>query len=376
MYSITKYVGFDVSKEKIAVSVADLGIAPARFFGLIENSPEKIRKILKRLGKREELYVCYEAGVMGYELGRFLKGLGVKCMVVAPSKIPQAPGPKVKTDRRDAMRLAELLRAGELISVWVPGEDDEALRDLSRARKARKEDLKRAKQRVKMFLLRHGIRKPDGMKAWKEPYRAWLRSIEFPFRATQMAFQEYLIVVEEIEQSVRRLELEVHEIATDSPHAPIIKALQALKGVQETAAVTIVAEIGDFTRFSNPEELMAYAGLVPREYSSGNKTWRGNITKTGSSCLRWILTECAWSYRYKPRISRDLMKRMEGLSPHIQAISWKAQVRLNKKFTKLLIRGKSGSVAVTAVARELLGFIWAIARQVNYEMKGGQGKVA
>lgn len=234
----------------------------------------------------------------------------------------------------------------------------------------------RAKQRVKMFLLRHGIRKPDGMKAWKEPYRAWLRSIEFPFRATQMAFQEYLIVVEEIEQSVRRLELEVHEIATDSPHAPIIKALQALKGVQETAAVTIVAEIGDFTRFSNPEELMAYAGLVPREYSSGNKTWRGNITKTGSSCLRWILTECAWSYRYKPRISRDLMKRMEGLSPHIQAISWKAQVRLNKKFTKLLIRGKSGSVAVTAVARELLGFIWAIARQVNYEMKGGQGKVA
>jgi transposase len=216
MYSITKYVGFDVSKEKIAVAVADFGITSARFFGLVENSPEKIRKILKRLGKPEELYVCYEAGVMGYELARFLKGLGVKCMVVAPSKIPQAPGPKVKTDRRDSMRLAELLRAGELISVWVPGEDDEALRDLSRARKARKEDLKRAKQRVKMFLLRHGIRKPDGMKAWKEPYRAWLRSIEFPFRAAQMAFQEYLIVVEEIEQSVRRLELEVHEIATDT----------------------------------------------------------------------------------------------------------------------------------------------------------------
>jgi transposase len=163
MYRITKYVGFDVSKEKIAVALADFGIAPARFFGLVENSPEKIRKILKRLGKRKELYVCYEAGVMGYELARSLKGLGVKCMVVAPSKIPQAPGPKVKTDRRDAMRLAELLRAGELISVWVPGEDDEALRDLSRARKARKEDLKRAKQRVKVFLLRHGTRKPDGI---------------------------------------------------------------------------------------------------------------------------------------------------------------------------------------------------------------------
>jgi transposase len=376
MYSITKYVGFDVSKEKIAVSVADFGIAPARFFGLIENTQEKIRKVLKRLGKPEELYVCYEAGVMGYELARFLKRLGVKCMVVAPSKIPEVPGPRVKTDRRDSSRLAELLRSGELTSVWVPDEHDEALRDLSRARKARKEDLKRAKQRVRMFLLRHGIRRPCGMKPWKEPYRAWLRSLEFPFKAAQTAFQEYLIVVEEIEQSICRLDSEVHEVATDGPHAPMIQALQALKGVKETAAVTIVAEIGDFTRFSNPEQLMAYAGLVPCEYSSGNRTWRGSVTKTGSSCLRWILTECAWAYRYKPRISPDMMKRTEGLSPHVQSIAWKAQIRLNKKRTKLLMKGKSGSVATTAVARELLGFIWAIARQVNYEMEGGQGEVA
>jgi transposase len=376
MYSITKYVGFDVSKEKIAVSVAEPGIGPARSIAMIENTQEKIRKTLKRLGKPEELYVCYEAGVMGYELARFLKGLGVKCMVVAPSKIPEVPGPKVKTDRRDSSRLAELLRAGELTPVWVPGEEDEALRDLSRARKARKEDLKRAKQRIRMFLLRHGIRRPCSMKSWGEPYRAWLRSIEFPFKASQAAFQEYLIVLEEIEQSVYRLDLKIHEIATDSPHAPIIQALQALRGIKETAAVTIVAEIGDFTRFKNPEQLMAYAGLVPREYSSGNRTWRGSVTKTGSSCLRWILTECAWSARYKPRISRDLIKRMERSSPNVHTIAWKAQVRLNKTYTKLLIRGKSRSVAITAAARELLGFIWAIARQVNHEMEGGKGKVA
>jgi transposase len=242
-------------------------------------------------------------------------------MVVAPSKIPETPGPKVKTDRRDSFRLAELLRAGELISVWPPGEYDEALRDLSRASKAREEDLRRAKQRVVMFLLRHGFERPYGMKPWGEPYRAWLRSIESPLRAAQAAFQEYLIVIEEIEQSVRRLDLETHEVAENSFHAPIIQVLQAIQGVKETAAVTIGAEIEDFTRFRNPEQLMAYAGLVPREYSTGNKTWRGNVTKTGSWCLRWILTEFAWSYRYKPRVSRDMMKRMEGLSSHMQIIA-------------------------------------------------------
>ena len=375
MNAITKCVGLDVSKEKIAVAVADQDASP-RFCGVIPNTREAIRKQLRRLGESHELRVCYEAGVTGYGLSRFLQTLGIECVVAAPSKIERVPGPRVKTDRKDALMLAEKLRKGDLVSVWVPDEGDEALRDLVRARKARMEDRTQARQRVSMFLMRHGIVKPDTMTPWGNPYRTWLRSLTFVNRASQTAFQEYVIAVEETEMAIGRLEQEIHEIATHSSYAPMMQALQALRGFKEIAAATVVAEIGDFTRFAHPQQLMSYAGLVPRESSSGNKVWRGAITKTGNPCLRWILTESAWSYRYRPSVSASMAKRMEGLSPHVQAIAWKAQNRLHRKYMRLLSRGKSRPVALMAVARELLGFIWAIAQQVSHESNGSAGLVA
>jgi len=372
MKSITKFIGLDVSKDKIAAAVAENGTGQARYLGVYPNTLEAVRKLFNRLGRPGELYVCYEAGVTGYALARFLKGLGIKCIVIAPSKIPQTPGPRVKTDRKDALILAEKLRMGELVPVWVPDEADEALRDLVRARKARMEDLKRARQRVSMLLLRLGITKPEKMTLWSERYRAWLRSLELPQKNSQAVLQEYIIAVEETEQGVRRLEQLIQESAADSPHAPVMQALQALRGVQVIAAATIVAEVGDFTRFAHPEQLMAYAGLTPREYSSGGKVRRGGITKTGSPDLRWICTQIAHSYRYAPRVAGNLAKRLEGASPQIQAIAWKAQVRLHRKLMKLIARGKSRPVAVMAIARELLGFVWAIAQEANCEMAMGR----
>jgi transposase len=372
----TRFVGLDVSKETVAVAVANYDGTPAKYIGSYPNRPETILRELKRIGDLHSLCVCYEAGVTGYGLARYLKERSVKCTVAAPSKIERVPGPRVKTDRKDAIMLAEKLRMDNLAPVWVPDEEDEAMRDLIRARKARKEDLTKARQRVAMFLMRHGICKPDAMTSWGTKYRSWLKSLEFEQRAARASFQEYIIAVEEIEQSVRRLEQEIHEVSTQGRDAALIQALQALRGFKETAAATVVAEIGDFRRFRHPKNLMGYAGVVPRESSSGNRVWRGRITKTGSSCLRWILTESSWSYRHKPGMSGAARKRLEGVSPEVQEIAWKAQIRLHRKYNKLMTKNKSHPVAIMAVARELLGFIWAIARQVDYETQKAKGRTA
>jgi len=368
MNDITKFVGMDVSKEKISVGVADAGREPARYWGEIPHEVEYIRKLIKRLGKPEQLRVCYEAGPTGYELQRLLASMGVECVVVAPSLIPKQPGNRVKTDRRDALRLAELLRAGELTPVWVPGEEDEALRDLVRAREDAKEDLLRAKHRMRKFLLRHGIDNPPGVRAWSPRYRTWLKGLKFSSSALQATFDEYRLSIEEIEGRIRRLESEIHEQAEKSVHAPVIKALQTFRGIKETAAVTMVAEVGKFSRFKKASQVMGYSGTVPSEYSSGAKTHRGKITKTGNNHLRRILIECAWSYRYQAAMSEAIKKRQEGQPASVQAIAWKAQVRLCKKYRRLVSKGKSGQVAVTAVARELLGFIWAAACEVEKQM--------
>jgi transposase len=361
----TKFVGMDVSKDKIAVAVADSGREPARYWGEIPNQVEYIRKLIERLGKVEQLQVCYEAGPTGYMLERQLVSMGVACVVVAPSLIPKQPGNRVKTDRRDALRLAELFRAGELTPVWVPGEEDEALRDLVRAREDTKEDLLRAKDRMSKFLLRHGIDAPSGVRAWSTRYRVWLKSLEFDSSALQTTFDEYRLNIEEIEGRIERLESEIHEQAEKSVHAPVIKALETFRGIKEIAAVTVVAEVGSFLRFKKAPQVMGYSGVVPSEYSSGAEVHRGKITKTGNNHLRRILIECAWSYRYKASMSETIKKRQEGQPASIQAIAWKAQVRLCKKCRRLINKGKSGPVAVTAVARELLGFIWAAASEVE-----------
>lgn len=287
-------------------------------------------------------------------------------MVVAPSLIPKQAGNRVKTDRRDAQRLAELLRAGELTSVWVPGEEDEALRDLVRAREDAKEDLLRSKHRLRKLLLRHGIQEPVGVRAWSAKYRVWLKGLKFEFSALQTTFDEYRLNIEEIESRIGRLESEIHTEAEESKHAPVIKAIQAFRGVQEIAAATMVAEVGSFLRFGKASQVMAYSGAVPSKYSSGAEVRRGKITKTGNSHLRSIAIECAWSYRYPATMSAAIKKRQEGLPASVQAIAWKAQIRLHKKYRHLILdKRKSAQVAITAVARELLGFIWAAACEVE-----------
>lgn len=363
----TKFVGLDVSKETIAVAVADFGREPARYYGQIENTPEAVRKLVKRLGKPQELLVCYEAGPTGYGLYRQLRKLGIECIVAAPSLIPTRSGNRVKTDRRDAVNLAQLLRAGELTPVWVPTEEDEALRDLVRAREDAKEDLQRARQRLLKFLLRHDLRPPKGVRNWSRKHREWLDRLRFDNSALRATFQEYLHAIDEIEGRIKRLEAEIHVQATESVHAPVIQALQVLRGVAEVTAASMVAEVGEFSRFDNPRQLMAFTGIVPSETSSGGKRRQGSITKTGNAHLRRVVVEAAWSYRYPPAVKATLRKRQEGQEPEILAISWKAQDRLHRKYTRLLFKGKSGPVAATAVARELLGFIWAIACKVEAE---------
>lgn len=365
MQNTTKYVGLDVSKELIAVAVADTGRGAPRSLGNIENTPEAIRKLMKKIGDNTDLEVCYEAGPTGYGLYRQLKKMGISCMVVAPSLIPKRQGDRVKTDRRDALRLAQLLRSGELTAVWVPGEEDEALRDLVRARQDAKEDLLRARHRLSKFLLRNGLCAPSGVRNWSTKHQLWLNTLKWEHRAQQITFQEYGHQIDEIEARIKRLEQEMHVQATESSHAPVIQALQTLRGVAEVTAMTLVAEVGEFSRFQSPKQLMAYAGLVPREYSSGSSRWQGGITKTGNTHVRFAVVESAWSYRYKPALKGALRKRQEGQSPQAQMIAWKAQDRLHRKYFKMISRGKDSGVAVVAVARELLGFIWAIACQVE-----------
>jgi len=285
--------------------------------------------------------------------------------MVAPSLTPVRPGDQIKTDRRDALRLAQLLRAGELTPVWVPDEEHEALRDLVRARQTAKVDLKRARQALGSFLLRHGVHLPKGTKRWSKMFMRWLDMLSFPHRATQIVFQEYLHAIHELEARVERLEAEIRAIGEDSRYAPIIQALQALKGVGIITALTLVAEVGEFSRFRNPAQLMAYAGLVPREHSSGVQTRRGGITKTGNAHIRFVLGEAAWAYRHKPAVRAELRKRQQGLDPQVLSIALKAQQRLHRKYWRLLSRGKPATVAVSAVARELLGFVWAIACHVE-----------
>ncbi|MCM2534458.1 IS110 family transposase [Neobacillus pocheonensis] len=360
MKDVQKFVGLDVSKDTIAVAIADPGRGEPRFHGTIQNKPEDIRKLMKKLGNHENLLVCYEAGPTGYGIYRLLLSLDIECMVVAPSLIPKRSGDRVKTDKRDSTRLAQLLRAGELTSVWVPDEDHEALRDLIRARHDAREDLQSSRQRLVHLLLRHEIRPPQGVRNWSVKHREWLKRLTFERASQRIVFQEYLHAIYEVEERMKRLEAQIHEEAIQSEHAPVIQALQTLRGVAEVTAVTLVAEIGQFSRFSNPRQLMSYAGLVPKEYSSGSSRWQGSITKTGNAQIRRSIVEVCWSYRHRPSLKGELLKRQEGQDPEAKRIAWKAQHRLHMKYHRISAKGKGGKVAVVAVARELLGFIWAI----------------
>ncbi len=282
MQNTTKFVGLDVSKEMIAVAVADADRGAARSLGNIENTPEAIRKLMKKIGEHTDLEVCYEAGPTGYGI-----------------------------------------------------------------------------------YLRNGLSAPQSVRNWTTKHRQWLNTLKWERHAQQITFQEYWHQIDEIQERIKRLEQEMHAQATDSPHAPVIQALQTLRGVAEVTAISLVAEVGKFSRFRSPKQLMAYAGLVPREYSSGSSRWQGGITKTGNTHVRFTVTESAWSYRHKPALKGALRKRQEGKNPQAQMIAWKAPDRLHREYFRMVSRGKESSMAVTAVARELLGFVWAIACQVE-----------
>jgi transposase len=296
--------------------------------------------------------------------------MNIACTVVAPSLIPTKPGEHIKTDRRDAERLAQLFRAGELTAVYVPSRDDEALRDLVRTRVDAREDHHRSRQRLIHFLLRHQIYPPATIiRRWTKTYRTWLGGLSFDRMPEQIAFQEYLHAIRECEERIKRIEGGIAEQAMAGPHAVVIQALQTLRGVALLSAATLVAEIGSFMRFRSPAQLMAYIGLVPREYSSGQTVKRGRMTKAGNSHLRRTLIESAWSYRHRPAIKYELEKRQENQSAEVQAISWKAQNRLHLKYRKLVLKGKHKNIAIGAVARELVGFVWAIACQMEKQQQ-------
>jgi transposase len=361
MKNKVRFLGLDVHAETIAVAIAEPD-GEVRSLGTIANRAESVRKLVKKLGPAEHLKACYEAGPTGYVLYWQLAELGVACEVIAPTLVPMKAGDRVKTDRRDAERLARSYRSGDLTAVWVPDEGSEALRDLVRAREAAKQDQLRARHRLGKFLLRMGQRPAMGMKAWTAPYMAWVRQVHFTQLAREATMLDYLYEVDHMGERVKRLEQSITEavkLATPAVQE-VVKGLQALRGIAEISAVTIVAELGSITRFENARQLMGYSGAVPSEDSSGQRTRRGSITKTGNAHLRRIVVEAAWSYRHRPALGPRLRKRQEGVPEPIKEIAWKAQVRLTKRYARLAAAGKDQRKIITAVGRELLGFIWAI----------------
>jgi transposase len=327
-----------------------------------ENKPNILKKMVTRLGKKgRRLSFCYEAGPCGYGLQRLLTDAGHECVVVAPSLIPIKAGDRVKTDRRDATMLAKLHRAGELTAIWVPDQAHEAMRDLVRARATAVRVLGKARQHLQGFLLRHE-RVYQGPRAWSLAYRRWLTTVKFQHPAQQIVLQDYIHAVQDAETRRDRLTVQIEELLPNWSLAPTVGSLQAMRGVALVAAVTVVAEVGDFRRFTNPRQMMAYLGLVPSERSSGGSVRRGGITKAGNALARRVLIEGAWTYRMSARVSRKIQDRLEPLSAEIRDIAWKAQVRLCARYRRLVASGKAKVVVTTAIAREMVGFIWAIAR--------------
>ena len=365
-----RFLGMDVHAETIAVAVAEPN-GEVRSLGMIANRAESIRKLMQKLGPLDHLRACYEAGPTGYVLYWQLAELGVACEVIAPTLVPVKAGDRVKTDRRDAERLARSYRSGDLTAVWVPDEGSEALRDLVRAREAAKQDQLRARHRLSKFLLRAGQRPAAGMKAWTLPYLAWVRQLRFEQVAQESTRLDYLHEVEHMAERVKRLEQAIAEaIKVASPEIQeVIQGLQALRGVAQISAVTIAAELGNISRFASARQLMGYSGTVPSETSSGQRTQRGGITKTGNAHLRRVAIEAAWSYRLRPGIGPALRKRQQGVPEEIKEIAWKAQHRLHKRYMRLAAAGKDQRKIVAAVGRELLGFIWAIGTKAEAASK-------
>lgn len=361
------FVGMDVHKETIDISIAEGGRqGEVRHYGVIAPDLEALDKVVRALqAPSRVMHFVYEAGPCGFGIHRHLTTKhGLDCVVVSPSMVPKRSGDRIKTDRRDSGRLARLHRAGELRAIHIPDATDEAMRDLVRAREDAVVVATQAKYRLKAFLLRQGRRYP-GREGWTIPYRRWLADLSFPSVAQHTALQEYRDAIDETERRIERLTEQLRQLAPPWRWAPLVAALQALRGGSFITAMGVVAELGDLTRFGQARELMAFLGLVPSEYSSGPRVRRGGITKAGNPHVRRLLAEAAWAYQGIPRIGRQHLYRQEGLPKVVCDIAWKAQLRLTGRFRRLVARGKSKPKVATAIARELTGFIWAIAREVQ-----------
>jgi len=361
------FVALDTSKLRNAVAIADGGRAcEVRFLGEIENSTAATAKLIRKLeAKYERITFCYEAGPTGYELHRQIKALGHECVVVAPSLIPKKRGDRVKTNRRDAVNLAKLLRAGELTAVWVPDRRHEAMRDLTRARETAVIDLRSKRQQVSAFLLRQGRWYPAGKKTWTNAHMNWLASQKFEQPERRIVFEEMMFAIRQAQERVERLEPAIRAAVPDWSLAKVVTALMALRGIDLISATGLLAELGDLSRFQTAPELMGYLGMGSSESSTGDTIKRGPITKSGNRRARRTLVECAWSYQHPPRVGIAKQQKVAAAPPKVREIAWKAQCRLNRRYRALIRRGKLKTVAITAVARELAGFVWAIAREAG-----------
>lgn len=367
------YIGLDVHKASITIGMAFAGAGPARLHGSCTSNVERFVAVLGQLLKthgltRGQVKLCYEAGPCGFVLARHLLRLGYEVEVVAPSLIPTKPGEKVKTDRRDARKLARLLRSGDLTAVHIPDVADEILRDLCRARTDAMDDHMRSRQRLSALLLRNGFHY-QGKSAWTEAHMRYLRELVLQDPTQKMVLEEYLQGIDRAGERVHRLEEQMRLRLEGWGRRPLVEALQGLRGFQLVASMVVASEIGDFLRFGHPRSLMAYLGVVPSEHSSSNRRRQGAITKCGNSHVRWILVEAAHHYRLPPKVSKELSKRQEGLSQEVRDLSWRAQHRLNRRFLKLTFRGVHYNKVIVAIARELAAFIWELARLVEREQE-------
>jgi transposase len=369
------FVGLDVHAQNIAIALAEGGGGEARTYGSIPNDLHALEKVFAKLRKVHpgaELRVCYEAGPTGFVLARRLAQLKVHCTVVAPSLIPSRSGDRVKTDRRDALKLARLHRAGELTAVHVPDASDEAMRDLCRARTDAVQDLRRGRAQLKAFLLRHGYRY-TGKSAWTEAHRRYLRELVLPHAAQRVVLEDAIAAIAAAGERIARLEDQMHSLLESWPKKPVVEAVMSLRGFALVGAMVLVSELGGAWRFAHPRQLMAYLGLVPTENTSDERRRQGGITKTGNSHARWLLIEAAQHYRLVPKVSKELSARQQGLSQDIKACSWKAQTRLHKRMMQLLARGKQRNKVTVAIARELTGFVWQIFQLMAPRMTPNEG---
>lgn len=365
-HDTTVFVGLDVHKDSITATYvgADPSEPPVDL-GTFGTQQYAIDKLIKKVSGRGVLQFTYEAGPCGFWLERYLRSKGQRCLVAAPSLIPKRPGERIKTDRRDARNLALALRAGTLTAVHVPTADQEAFRDVVRVWQQSKRDITGAKQRLKAFLLRNDIRY-SGRATWNAAHRRWLSELVTSSASQQIVYQELLGSIEERERRRDRLEQQLETLAPYWDGYPLAQALLAFRGIQKTVAYTVVAETADLSRFSHPSRFMAWLGLVPSEHSSGATRRQGPITRCGNRWARTLLVEAAWAYRYNAKVSGIIERRAENIDPAIRDLAWKAQLRLSRKYRRLIARGKHKNVAVTAVARELAAFIWDAARMLEH----------